>query len=139
MYTQRFVAASAACVNRSAVSCVGPREMQKRRSTMNVRTLSWALLAGAGLLGGATALPAAAAVRVGIGIHAAPPAPRVVVVPAARRGYVWAPGYWRWNGKRHVWVEGRYLRERRGYAWVADRWEDRRGDWHYVRGHWERH
>jgi hypothetical protein len=105
---------------------------------MKLRTIFLAVLAGAALLGCATAPPAAAAVRVGVGIHVAPPAPRLVAVPAARRGYVWAPGYWRWSGRRYVWVDGRYLRERRGYVWVADGWEDRRGDWHYVRGHWVR-
>src|SRR4051812_26591142 len=28
-----------------------------------------------------------------------PPAPRLVVVPAPRRGYIWAPGFWQWNGR----------------------------------------
>jgi len=68
-----------------------------------------------------------------------PPAPRVVVVPAPRRGYVWAPGYWRWNGRAHVWVDGRWLRERRGEHWVPAHWEEgRRGQWHFEQGHWER-
>jgi hypothetical protein len=68
----------------------------------------------------------------------APPAPRVVVVPEARAGYVWAPGYWRWNGHEHVWIEGRWLPERRGYHWVPERWEQRRDGWHFEEGHWER-
>jgi hypothetical protein len=67
-----------------------------------------------------------------------PPPDRVVVVPAARAGYVWAPGYWRWNGKRHVWVDGHWMRERRGEHWVPAHWEERRGRWHFEDGHWER-
>ncbi|MEO8019935.1 MAG: YXWGXW repeat-containing protein [Pseudomonadota bacterium] len=68
-----------------------------------------------------------------------PPAPRVIVAPGARRGFVWAPGYWRWNGRAHVWTDGRWLRERRGEHWVAAHWEEsRRGYWHFEQGHWER-
>src|SRR5258708_2494081 len=71
-------------------------------------------------------------------VRVRPPAPRVVVVPATRRGYVWAPGYWRWNGNAHVWIDGRWLRERRGEHWVPAHWEEgRRGYWHFEEGHWE--
>ena len=31
-------------------------------------------------------------------VRTAPPPPRDEVVPAARHGYAWAPGYWNWNG-----------------------------------------
>src|SRR5215510_3625482 len=72
-------------------------------------------------------------------INVRPPEPRIVVVPAPRRGYVWAPGYWRWNGHVHVWVDGRWIRERRGEHWVPAHWEEgRRGYWHFEEGHWER-
>src|SRR3954471_11244492 len=33
-----------------------------------------------------------------------PPAPRVEDTPAPREGYVWAPGYWSWDGSNYVWV-----------------------------------
>lgn len=71
-------------------------------------------------------------------VQVAPPAPRVEVVPAPRRGYVWAPGYWNWNGRRHVWVNGAWVRERRGYHWANHNWVERDGRWHFERGHWER-
>jgi hypothetical protein len=71
-------------------------------------------------------------------IAVAPPAPRVIVVPTPRRGYVWAAGYWRWDGRRHVWVDGQWLRERRGWSWSPARWEERRGRWHFEPGHWVR-
>ena len=46
---------------------------------------------------------------VGIDIEVAPPAPRVVEVPPPRPGFVWAPGYYRWDGHQHVWVDGRFI------------------------------
>ena len=82
--------------------------------------------------------PVAAQAAIGIDIDVAPPAPRVIVAPPPRVGFVWAPGYWRWNGHAHVWHDGYWVRERRGYHWVADGWESRGGHYHYNRGHWER-
>lgn len=76
--------------------------------------------------------------RAGVDIVVRPPAPRVVVVPTARAGYVYAPGYWRWNGREHVWVDGTWLRERRGERWVPAHWEERGDRWHFEAGHWER-
>lgn len=73
-----------------------------------------------------------------VDIDVRPPPPRVIAVPAPRAGYVWAPGYWRWNGRKHVWVEGRWVRERRGEHWVPAHWEERHGRWHFEEGHWER-
>jgi WXXGXW repeat (2 copies) len=76
--------------------------------------------------------------RAYVDIDVRPPPERVLVVPAPRRGYAWAPGYWRWNGRRHVWVEGRWVRERPGYHWVPAHWEERHNRWHFEDGHWER-
>jgi|HubBroStandDraft_4_1064222.scaffolds.fasta_scaffold207573_3 hypothetical protein len=73
-----------------------------------------------------------------IEIEVAPPAPRVIVAPPPRAGFVWAPGFWAWNGHEHVWREGRWIPERRGFHWVPDRWEERHGHWRYAEGHWER-
>jgi hypothetical protein len=55
-----------------------------------------------------------------------------------RDGYVWASGYWEWNGRSYHWVSGTYLPERRGAHWVADRWEQVGEHWQRVAGHWER-
>jgi len=72
-------------------------------------------------------------------IQVAPPPPRVEVVPPPRVGYVWAPGYWRWNGRRHVWIQGSWVRERRGWHWEPDAWvQGPNGRWHLSRGHWVR-
>jgi hypothetical protein len=67
----------------------------------------------------------------------APPAVRVErFVP--RDGFVWAAGYWDWNGRSYHWVSGTYLTERRGAHWVADQWEQVGSRWQRVSGHWER-
>lgn len=95
------------------------------------------LLAAVALSTAMVSLPAVA--RTFVEIQVAPPAPRVEVVPRARAGYVWAPGYWRWNGHRHVWIRGSWVRERRGWHWERDAWvQGPNGRWHLVRGHWER-
>ena len=71
-------------------------------------------------------------------IEVAPPPARVEVVPAARVGYVWAPGYWEWRGHKHVWHNGYWVRARHGHHWQPDRWVERGGGrWEYERGRWE--
>jgi hypothetical protein len=88
----------------------------------------------AALAVGAVILPAASDAAVYVDI--APPAPQVEVVPAARVGYVWAPGYYRWNGHHHVWVGGRYIHERHGYRYAPSAWEQRNGHWYFQEGGW---
>lgn len=92
-----------------------------------------ALLAGS--LGSITA-PAVSAVVV---VREAPPAVRAERVPAPRRGYVWAPGYWDWKHGKHVWQRGHWVRERRGYVYREPTWEERNGRWQMQRGGWDRH
>jgi len=75
---------------------------------------------------------------IGIDIDVAPPAPRVETVPGPRAGFVWAPGYWRWNGHSHAWHNGYWIKERRGYHWVPDAWVGNGRHYHYAKGHWER-
>jgi hypothetical protein len=85
--------------------------------------------------------PAFARVNLNFGIEIAPPAPQVEVMPEPRPGYVWAPGYWVWEGGRHAWVPGRWMGERRGCFWVPERWVEYRGPrgphWHFEPGFWE--
>ena len=75
---------------------------------------------------------------VGIEIQVAPPPPRVIVAPPPRPGFVWAPGYYRWDGHRHVWVDGHFMRERRGWHWVPEHWDEHHGRYHFAPGHWDR-
>jgi hypothetical protein len=88
------------------------------------------------LAAGALAAPGTSVGAVVIDVGVAPPPLQVEVVPAARPGYVWAPGFWDWNGNQHVWVRGHWMRERAGFHWVTAEWVQVGPRWHYNRGHW---
>lgn len=96
-----------------------------------IRNLSLSLLLAAGVF----AAPAYAQVSFNISI--APPAPQYEVVPILQPGYVWAPGYWGWNGDRHIWIRGRSIVQREGYNWAPDRWDQRNNNYYRTAGHWE--
>jgi hypothetical protein len=87
---------------------------------------------------GTVAMPLPSVAAVDVYVNRAPPPPRSERVPAARRGYVWAPGYWNWRGNRHVWVAGSWARERPGYAYRPHQWVERDGRWNLQRGGWDR-
>ena len=99
-------------------------------------TIKTALLCAA-ISAAATGVPAVSQARVNVDIDIAPPALRTEVVPAPRRGYEWAPGYWNYSGRRHVWVGGHWIRERRGHHWVADTWVQHDNHWRREPGHWD--
>jgi hypothetical protein len=71
-------------------------------------------------------------------VRVAPPAAVVETRPAAPgAGYVWTPGYHRWDGNRYVWVGGTWVQPPHpGAHWVAHRWVRRNGGWVMVEGHW---
>jgi len=71
-------------------------------------------------------------------VHVGPPPPHHEVVPAARPGYVWSPGYWDWRGHRHVWVNGHWERARHGYVYQEPRWEQDGNRWRLYHGSWAR-
>jgi hypothetical protein len=78
--------------------------------------------------------PLAAQVYVRIG----PPRPLVERrVPPPGPGFVWTPGYHRWDGRAYVWMPGAWVRPPRPHAlWVAHHWVHRHGGWVMVEGHW---
>ena len=58
-------------------------------------------------------------------------------VPAPGPGYVWIPGYQRWNGNGYAWEPGRWENPPRPHArWVPHRWEKRGHTWVLRDGHW---
>lgn len=69
-----------------------------------------------------------------------PVAPAAVVETPGPRpgpGFIWVPGYHRWNGTAYMWAPGRWERPpRRRAKWVAARWEHRHGGWVFVEGRW---
>ncbi|QBB71979.1 hypothetical protein ELE36_17305 [Pseudolysobacter antarcticus] len=97
------------------------------------------LIVAGGLATAVLSQPAAAGVFLGVNIGVAPPERAVEVVPAARVGYVWAPGYWRWDGHRHVWANGYWVRGRPGYEYRAAYWEHAGPNWRFHDGYWARH
>ncbi|MES2742629.1 MAG: YXWGXW repeat-containing protein [Pseudomonadota bacterium] len=101
------------------------------------RTLT---LSAAAMLAVSTAafLPtqAMAQVDVNIVIGTAPPPPRYEPVPTMRRGYVWAPGFWNWDGRVHVWNEGHWETERVGRQFQRAEWVHDQYGWRLNRGGW---
>jgi len=93
------------------------------------------LVLSAMLAAGAAAAPAFA--QISFNIIIAPPAPQYETVPVMAPGYVWAPGYWGWNGDRHIWVRGRTIVQRVGYRWEPDRWEQRGNAYYRHPGDWK--
>ena len=67
----------------------------------------------------------------------APPAALVEVIPyAPDPTYVWAPGYYTWNGG-WVWVGGRYIvRPRPGVVWVGGHWGRHGRGYVWIGGGW---
>jgi YXWGXW repeat-containing protein len=102
---------------------------------MRVRTKLLSLLL---IAAGTVAASGTSYAAVVVDIDVAPPPAQVEVVPAPRAGFVWAPGYWRWDGGHHVWVGGRWMHERVGYHWVPEAWVQVGPHWHFQRGHWAR-
>lgn len=96
----------------------------------------WAAIA---ISAAAIGIPQAAS-AVSFDVEIAPPPPRYEVIPPPRAGYVWAPGYWRWDPRHHhhVWVGGRYMRGHHGEHWVAHSWHEHDGRYRFEDGHWER-
>ena len=84
--------------------------------------------------------PVAAQVSVGVGIRVGPPPPRLERLPPPRPGFIWAPGYWRWDPhvRRDVWVGGYWVRARHGYRYRPAYWVRGRHNWHFHPGYWAR-
>lgn len=113
---------------------------------MNSTPLKLAMLAGLGLAASMSlyAPPATAAARIsidtGIDIGVAPPPPQFERVPPARRGFVWATGYWRWDraAHRHMWIGGHWIRVRPGYRYHPAYWVRHGHHWRFHDGYWSR-
>jgi len=103
---------------------------------MKLRKTLLAALIAASLSG--ISVPTLAPAAVEIFFNTAPPQARHEVVPAPRRGYLWAPGYWDLRGQKHVWRAGHWERRRAGFNYVEPRWVERNSGWALERGRWNR-
>ena len=67
--------------------------------------------------------------------------PKVIVESRGRapgKGYVWIPGYHRWDGAAYVWVKGAWQRPPHAHAkWVEGHWVEHRNGWYWVEGRWK--
>src|SRR5207237_7232074 len=98
---------TAAARGRAVIRRERPAFVRRRREyAMTIRKLIVALVGTAALAG----LALQADARVDVYVDVAPPPVRYEVVPAARAGFVWAPGHWAWRGHPHVWIAGHWVR-----------------------------
>lgn len=97
--------------------------------TRMLQRTAWAMLLG-------TLLPFAAAQAQYVRVAPPPPAyERPNAAPG--RGYVWVPGYQRWDGQRYIWSSGRWvLPPRPAAVWVPGHWDRSAYGWHWVGGRW---
>ena len=72
------------------------------------------------------------------GPHEGPPPPVVERRgEPPERGFVWVPGYHRWEADHYIWTPGRWDRPPHPHAvWVAHHWERHHGEWVLIEGHW---
>ena len=108
-------------------------------TAMNTRRF-WPTLAAATLITMTLALSTACSASGGrLYVRVAPPSPVVeAAMVSPGPGYVWVPGYHRWEGGGYVWIPGVWRRPPRPRAaWVPGHWaQDRRHGWYFVEGHW---
>ncbi|HEX8962051.1 MAG TPA: YXWGXW repeat-containing protein [Rhodocyclaceae bacterium] len=78
-----------------------------------------------------------AGISIGVDIGTPPPPMPYEAVPGPRPGFVWAQGYWTWDGYRYVWMPGHWIAERPGYMYAPGFWIQRGPRWFYQPEHWE--
>ncbi len=92
-------------------------------------------IAGGLILSASLAAGAQVVVRIG----PPPPRPVEVVPPRPHPGWVWQPGFHRWDGARYIWVGGHWAEPPYGGAhWVEGHWRRGPGGYVWVEGHWRR-
>jgi WXXGXW repeat (2 copies) len=104
---------------------------------MNLRRVVGVFASTVVLSGMLVVAPASASTRVYVRIG--PPAPvveRVAVAPGP--GYVWVPGFYRWDGRHNLWVAGHHVRPPRARAvWVPGHWVHAHQGWYWTDGRWK--
>lgn len=76
------------------------------------------------------------------GVIYAPPPPSAPAydepVPPPRRGQVWIPGHWEYQGDNYYWVHGKFEAARSGYYYRQPEWQQDGNRWAYRGGGWIR-
>ncbi|PYL06811.1 MAG: hypothetical protein DME34_08125 [Verrucomicrobia bacterium] len=107
---------------------------QNRSINMKMK-LSFVALAALLLIG---LTPASSLAYIGISVGFAPPAIPIYTQPyAPAGGYLWAPGYWAFNGFDYYWVPGYWaLPPRVGFYWTPGYWAYDGGRYFFNDGYW---
>ena len=86
---------------------------------------------------GVLTLSLAAGAQVVVRIGPPPPQPAEVAPPPPHPGWVWRPGYHRWDGAHYVWVPGSYAEPPYAHAhWAPGRWNHHGSGYVWMDGHW---
>ena len=78
--------------------------------------------------------------EVGVVIGVPPPPAKIEVAPVIPvSGFVWHPGYWRWEEGRYIWIPGAFIAPPQPRAiWVPSHWTPAPGGWVWAAGYWRR-
>ncbi len=90
---------------------------------------------------GGLLLSASLAAQAQVAVRIAPPPPRAgePMPHSPHRGWVWQPGFYRWDGRNYVWYPGRWARPPYGGAiWVPGQWRRGPRGYVWVDGRWSR-
>ncbi len=106
--------------------------------TVSIKSLLLAVTVAAGGLAG-LAVPTAASAQayISVQIGMPPPPPRYEVVPAARPGWVWAPGHYEWLHDNYIWRRGHWVQARSGHVYVPANWRAQGRHWVYQPPRWD--
>ena len=87
------------------------------------------------------AVPLVASAAVFLSVAIGPPAlPVYVPPPMPAPGYIWAPGYWAWDGAGYYWVPGTWvLAPAPGLLWTPGYWGWAGGVYVWNAGYWGPH
>ena len=89
------------------------------------------------LLMSALTAPAVAQIDLNVIIGTPPPPVIVEPMPPPRVGFIWAPGFWAWDGRHHIWQGGHWEAQHVGGFYAQPSWVQAPGGWRFVPGHWE--
>jgi hypothetical protein len=108
-----------------------PKAPQPPEDSILVKKIALALLLAF------TLIPAASFAQVVLRIGPPPPVYERRGPPPGE-GYVWQPGYHRYDGDHYAWTPGHYEQPpHRGQRWVAHHWVHRHGQYVLIQGHWQ--
>jgi hypothetical protein len=121
---------------RQSRTVLGKQDEQAEGDTMRAVGVIRSLLFSVILM----TLSAASFAQIGISVSFGPPALPIYEQPICPgEGYIWAPGYWAWNGDDYFWVPGTWVLAPIGFLWTPGYWGWRGGAFFWNEGYWGPH